>query len=622
MGSTSRRWFHPNINGGDAETLLLDRGIHGSFLARPSKSNPGDFTLSVRRGEEVTHIKIQNTGDFYDLYGGEKFATLAELVQFYTEKHGQLREINGEVIELKFPLNCADPTSERWFHGHTSGRQAEALLMERGKNGSFLVRQSLSKPGDFVLSVRCDDKIIHIMIRRSENDRYDIGGGQKFDSLSELIDHYKHNAMVESTGSVVYLKQPYNVTRINAAMIDKRVKELHQSDTSKAGFWEEFETLQQQECKHLFSRKEGAKPENKQKNRYKNILPFDHTRVILKDVDTSVSGSDYINANYIKPDMEELGGGLWKSKVYISTQGCLPHTVPDFWRMVYQENSRVIVMTTKEVERGRSKCIRYWPAPGESKEFGNYTVQNMKENESRDYTLREFKLSKNSDTANERIVYHYHFKVWPDHGVPSDPGGVLNFLHDINECYRTLHCGPVVVHCSAGIGRSGTFIVIDIILDIIRQQGLDCEIDIQKTIQMVRSQRSGMVQTEAQYQFVYVAVKHHIETLTKRMEAEQMNKGKGREYINTRQTSEAVGGDPVAALAKMRSPFGSLPPSPGGVMLHSLPTTPTSAGSRSSSLTSHPGTPNLSSRGAIYENTNNVYSSRSAPHTPQLAPRR
>lgn len=113
----------------------------------------------------MTHIKIQNTGDFYDLYGGEKFATLSELVQFYMENGGQLREKNGEVIELRYPLNCADPTTERWFHGHLSAKEAESLMLERGKNGSFLVRESQSKPGDFVLSVRTDDRVTHVMIR-------------------------------------------------------------------------------------------------------------------------------------------------------------------------------------------------------------------------------------------------------------------------------------------------------------------------------------------------------------------------------------------------------------------------------------------------------------------------
>ena len=121
---SSRRWFHPNIHGIEAEHLLLDRGYDGSFLARPSKGNPGDFTMSVRRRGEVTHIKIQNTGDFYDLYGGEKFATLSELVQFYMENRGALRQKSGEIIDLLYPLediDADDPTTERWFHGNISG---------------------------------------------------------------------------------------------------------------------------------------------------------------------------------------------------------------------------------------------------------------------------------------------------------------------------------------------------------------------------------------------------------------------------------------------------------------------------------------------------------------------
>ena len=110
----SRRWFHPNLSGPLAEEILLQKGTDGSFLTRPSQNNPGDFTLSVRRGNEVTHVRIQNQGDFYDLYGGEKFATLAELIQYYTENPGQLREKNGCVIELKTPLNSEEITTERY----------------------------------------------------------------------------------------------------------------------------------------------------------------------------------------------------------------------------------------------------------------------------------------------------------------------------------------------------------------------------------------------------------------------------------------------------------------------------------------------------------------------------
>uniref|UniRef100_A0A8C8JIY6 protein-tyrosine-phosphatase n=1 Tax=Oncorhynchus tshawytscha TaxID=74940 RepID=A0A8C8JIY6_ONCTS len=530
-----------------AEQLLLTRGVHGSFLARPSKSNPGDFTLSVRRSDEVTHIKIQNSGDYYDLYGGEKFATLAELVQYYTEQHDLLRERNGDVIELKYPLNCKDPTSERWYHGHLSGRDAEKLLTDKGKPGSFLVRESQSKPGDFVLSVLTNEekhenvdrktKVTHVMIRYQDG-KYDVGGGERFDTLADLVDHYKKNPMVEKSGIVVHLKQPFNATRINAANIENRVKELNKvadnSEKPKQGFWEEFEVLQQQECKLLYPRKEGQTAENKSKNRYKNILPFDTTRVEIREADADVPGSDYINANYIrficcrqcKPTLS----------VFIATQGCLQNTVVDFWKMVYQENTHVIVMTTKEMERGRNKCVRYWPDLNATKEFGKVCVKNVEERPAQDYILRELEVTRLDRVRQPlpmRYIWHYQYLSWPDHGVPNEPGGVLSFLEQVNRTQSTIRdTGPIVVHCSAGIGRTGTIIVIDILIDIINRQGLDCDIDIPKTIQRVRQQRSGMVQTEAQYKFIYMAVQQYIDTAQKRLEEEQRNKTKEREYSN------------------------------------------------------------------------------------------
>ncbi|KAM8864123.1 tyrosine-protein phosphatase non-receptor type 11b isoform 1-T6 [Spinachia spinachia] len=543
---TSRRWFHPNINGIEAEQLLLTRGVHGSFLARPSKSNPGDFTLSVRRDDEVTHIKIQNSGDYYDLYGGEKFATLAELVQYYTEQQDLLRERNGHVIELKYPLNCQDPTSERWYHGHLSGRDAEKLLADKGKAGSFLVRESQSKPGDFVLSVLTNEekhenvdrktKVTHVMIRYQQDGKYDVGGGERFDTLADLVDHYKKNPMVEKSGIVVHLKQPFNATRINAANIENRVRELNKvadnSEKPKQGFWEEFEVLQQQECKLLYPRKEGQKPENKSKNRYKNILPFDTTRVELQEIDPDVPGSDYINANCIR-SMHDEGRHAEEGKIFIATQGCLQNTVVDFWKMVYQENTHVIVMTTKEMERGRNKCVRYWPDLHGSKDFGMVLVRNMDEQPAQDYILRKLEVTRLDRKEPVRYIWHYQYLSWPDHGVPTEPGGVLWFLEEVNRTQSTVpDTGPIVVHCSAGIGRTGTIIVIDILIDVINRQGLDCDIDIPKTIQRVRQQRSGMVQTEAQYKFIYMAVQQYIDTAQKRLEEEQRNKMKEREYSN------------------------------------------------------------------------------------------
>ncbi|KAK2193790.1 hypothetical protein NP493_5g05024 [Ridgeia piscesae] len=463
-----------------------------------------------RRGRDVTHIKIQNTGDYYDLYGGEKFATLAELVEHYTENCGILKEKSGEIIQLKYPLLSADPTTERWFHGQIPGKMAEKLLVEKGKHGSYLVRASQSKPGDFVLSVRTEDKVTHVMIKCKE-DKYEIGGGEHFDTLTDLVEYYKENPMVETTGSVVTLKAPFNATRITASGISDRVKELEkdgmnkEQKNSKKGFWEEFEMLGQQETKQLHARKEGKREENRPKNRYKNILPFDFNRVVLEDGDPTLPGADYINANIISN--RELPES---KRHYIATQGCLQTTVTDFWRMIWQQNSRIIVMTTKLVERGKDPQVP--PEPS-------------------------------------RKVYHFHFTGWPDHGVPSDPGCVLSFLQDIGDKQESIRdAGPIVVHCSAGIGRTGTVLVIDMILQQIKQQGLDCEIDVQKMTLMVRAQRSGMVQTEAQYRFIYMAVRHYIDTTLQRMQAEQRSQ---RDYKNIKYSVEAAGGGELpSAISK------------------------------------------------------------------------
>uniref|UniRef100_A0A8C2FHM4 Tyrosine-protein phosphatase non-receptor type n=1 Tax=Cyprinus carpio TaxID=7962 RepID=A0A8C2FHM4_CYPCA len=520
------RWFHRDLSGIDAETVLKTRGVHGSFLARPSKKNVGDFSLSVRVGDIITHIRIQNTGDYYDLYGGEKFATLAELVEYYTGDHGTLQDKDGTIIELRYPLNCSDPTTERWYHGHLSGPSAEKLLRERGEPGTFLVRESLSKPGDFVLSVLTDDmtsagfRVSHIKVM-CNNDRYTVGGKDIFDNLADLVEHFKRTGIEELSGTMVYLKQPYYSTRLNAADIESRVKQLDQTSDNmdgadkkiKAGFWEEFDALQKLETKVTKNRDEGMRPENKSKNRYKNILPFDDTRVVLQNADPNVVGSDYINANYVIVRPQHKSQHNHKSLkyfLYIACQGCLATTVNDFWQMVWQEGTRVIVMTTREVEKGRNKCVPYWPTTeGESKEVGRYVVTLLSEKDAADYKVREMELTKEP----ARTITHYQYLSWPDHGVPQEPGGVLSFLEQVNRKQHALSsAGPMVIHCSAGIGRTGTIVVIDMLIDNIDAKGLDSDIDIQKCIQMVREQRSGMVQTEAQYKFIYLAVLQYIES--------------------------------------------------------------------------------------------------------------
>ncbi|TRY53984.1 hypothetical protein DNTS_015542, partial [Danionella cerebrum] len=222
----------------------------------------------------------------------------------------------------------------------------------------------------------------------------------------------------------------------------------------------------------------------------------------------------------LQPDNEPKGNNSKLKRSYIATQGCLQNTISDFWRMVFQENSRVIVMTTKEVERGKSKCVKYWPDVSALKEYGAMRVRNVKETVAHDYTLRELKLSK---------VGQYHFRAWPDHGVPGDPGGVLDFLEEVKLKQEGITgAGPIV--CWNWTNRNF--------------YRVDCDIDVPKTIQMVRAQRSGMVQTEAQYRFIYMAVQHYIETLQRRIEEEQKSKIKGREYTNIKYSlSDLSGGE-------------------------------------------------------------------------------
>ncbi|KAM4031120.1 tyrosine-protein phosphatase non-receptor type 6 [Anomaloglossus baeobatrachus] len=533
------RWFHRDITGLEAEARLKARGVLGSFLVRPSKKRPEDFSLSVRLEDSVTHIRIQNTGDYYDLYGGEQFATLTELVDYYTGQHDCLQDTDGTVIPLKYPLNCSDPTSERWYHGYLSGPDAEKLLQQKGEPWTFLVRESRSKPGDFVISVLTADvkdgkpRVTHIKII-CEGEKYTLGD-IKFDSLTDLIEAYKKRHIEEVSGAYVYLKKPYHSTRVNAADIECRMKELdkksEKEETSKAGFWEEFDVLQKQESNLSYERTEGQRTENKSKNRYKNILPFDHTRVVLHSRDPNIPGSDYINANYVT---NQLIGEDEASKRFIACQGCLASTTGDFWQMVWQENSRVIVMTTKEIEKGRTKCVLYWPDVGTNvKQFGDFSVEILSEHEAMEYKIRTLRVSCLKDRGKPRDIFHYQYLSWPDHGVPADPGGVLSFLGEVNRKQESIPgAGPIIVHCSAGIGRTGTIIVIDMLVDTIQTKGLDCDIDVQKTIQMVRSQRSGMVQTEAQYRFTYAAIAQYIDSAKYKLQALERTKTAESEYGN------------------------------------------------------------------------------------------
>ncbi|XP_038143618.1 receptor-type tyrosine-protein phosphatase F-like isoform X13 [Cyprinodon tularosa] len=230
---------------------------------------------------------------------------------------------------------------------------------------------------------------------------------------------------------------------------------------------------------------------NKPKNRYANVIAYDHSRVVLTSVD-AVPGSDYINANYID--------GYRKQNAYIATQGPLPETLSDFWRMVWEQRANTIVMMTRLEEKSRVKCDQYWPSRG-TETYGMIQVTMLDTVELATYSVRTFLLYKSGSTE-KREVRQFQFMAWPDHGVPEYPTPILAFLRRVKAC-NPPDAGPMVVHCSAGVGRTGCFIVIDAMLERMKHEKT---VDIYGHVTCMRSQRNYMVQTEDQYIFIHEAL--------------------------------------------------------------------------------------------------------------------
>uniref|UniRef100_A0A1A7WAN9 Protein tyrosine phosphatase, non-receptor type 13 n=3 Tax=Iconisemion striatum TaxID=60296 RepID=A0A1A7WAN9_9TELE len=233
----------------------------------------------------------------------------------------------------------------------------------------------------------------------------------------------------------------------------------------------------------------GQTKENRKKNRYKNVIPFDTTRVKL--------GRDggYINANFIDMQVKD------ETYRYIACQGPLPTTLGDFWQMVWEQKSNVIAMMTQEVEGGKVKCQRYWPDTPQTAEMVDDRLQItlIKDQHLDNFIIRLIEV-KDVQTSESQIVTHLNYTGWPDHGTPSQPEHLLMFISYMRHIHRS---GPIVTHCSAGIGRSGTLICTDVVLGLISK---DADFDISDVVRNMRLQRQGMIQTEDQYIFCYQVI--------------------------------------------------------------------------------------------------------------------
>ncbi|RXM33948.1 Tyrosine-protein phosphatase non-receptor type 9 [Acipenser ruthenus] len=280
----------------------------------------------------------------------------------------------------------------------------------------------------------------------------------------------------------------------------------HIKRKKKKGIYQEYEEIRKEPPSGTFDY--SKKPYNQIKNRYSDVLCLDQSRVKLNLVDDDDDEtSDYINASFMD--------GYKRKNAYIAAQGPLPKTFVDFWRMVWEQKVLIIVMTTRVVERGRIKCGQYWPLEvGQTEEYGQFLIRNIHIEMFQDFKLSHLEVY-NKETGESRDVAHYLYMSWPDFGVPKSASAMLDFRSQVKQhqeaalqAFGSEWTGPpggppIVVHCSAGIGRTGTFCTLDICLSRLEDIGT---VDVNQTVKRMRTQRAFSIQTWDQYYFCYMAV--------------------------------------------------------------------------------------------------------------------
>lgn len=348
--------------------------------------------------------------------------------------------------------------------------------------------------------------------------------------------------LIGGVGEVIPIRYPVNAT--SNEKLPPFLRDLIADPHGDRHVAERFHTVEKMEQKRMQDLMEahakdpnsdhpfsiGAAVEQGQKNRYRNIWPFDHTRVKVGDGRDDESVCDYVNASFISPS-------LTPNKRYIATQGPLPCTYSDFWQLVWEQNSRVVVMLTKEKEAGMIKCHRYWDngvygemtlelmdyntelgdlSPTPNSAIGPMTdtsVSNMtgfnfadtskSSSSGPSLVMRTFKLSHGEQS---RTISHLHFVGWPDFGVPDSAKYLLDLINLANQAQASEPgAGPLVVHCSAGVGRTGAYIAVDSVLEALKTNDGSTDL-IAETVSELRQQRMSMVQSLRQFVFCYECV--------------------------------------------------------------------------------------------------------------------
>ncbi|XP_050784062.1 tyrosine-protein phosphatase non-receptor type 18 isoform X1 [Gopherus flavomarginatus] len=280
--------------------------------------------------------------------------------------------------------------------------------------------------------------------------------------------------------------------------LDQTLRAFLGAEPGPARLGQEFQDIKAQASafrqQQGFSAEAGGRKENIKKNRYKDILPYDQTRVIL-NLCTDEGQTDYINASFIQ--------GVNNKRCYIATQGPLPHTVLDFWRMIWEYGVKVIAMACREVEMGKKKCERYWPLKQELLQIGPFSIVQIKEQElNPDVIVRTLSVSFQNE---ERPLTHFQYVAWPDRGIPDNYTHFLEMIEHV-RLKQGDDSAPICVHCSAGCGRTGVICILEHVRHLLLQQSIPPNFSIFDIVLAMRKQRPSAVQTLEQYEFLFHAV--------------------------------------------------------------------------------------------------------------------
>ncbi|KAL2771095.1 receptor-type tyrosine-protein phosphatase C isoform 2 precursor [Daubentonia madagascariensis] len=503
---------------------------HESIITwNPPQSLFHNFTLCYwNKTESCLHL--DNTKNKYDLQNLKPFTKYHVSLHAYINAKVQR---NGSAVTCEFLTKTSHPSKVQNMTVTQTSDNSMLVKCEapRDLNGPGVHYHLEVKTGDTLFSnYKQDICLFHVQNLQYSTD-YGFGiyyNNGDFDGDSVIVHRstsYNYKALitflaflivVTSIALIIVLYKIYDLHRKRSCNLDEQ-QELVERDDEKQLMNVEpihadvlLETYKRkiadegrlflaefQSIPRVFSKfpiKDARKPFNQNKNRYVDILPYDYNRVELSEINGD-AGSSYINASYID--------GFKEPRKYIAAQGPRDETIDDFWRMIWEQKATVIVMVTRCEEGNRNKCAEYWPSMEEgTRAFGDIIVKINEHKRCPDYIIQKLNITNKKEKASGREVTHIQFTSWPDHGVPEDPHLLLKLRRRVNA-FSNFFSGPVVVHCSAGVGRTGTYIGIDAMLE-----GLEAEnkVDVYGYVVKLRRQRCLMVQVEAQYILIHQAL--------------------------------------------------------------------------------------------------------------------